>query len=176
MSMNSKPKVFKERELSLCASLFSAYQAIAADVDGSRKHFVEVLQTRTGATQQPAADFAGLIWGSLRLLLAGSPNLQRLVARLILRFAGNFPSELERSFEVLCGFVPTEPAGTVRAAAQTATLQDALKGLGLVAAKLCQHTPGHTALQQAVEVLLRYLSSNTQQSGTVALLPTAVLR
>lgn len=87
---------------------------------------------------------------------AGGDGLQRLAARLIARFAERFPDDLESSCEVLAQLVKARPADTPRSALQTATLQDALEGLGLAAAKLCQLCPGHSVLQEVFELLVRY--------------------
>ena len=87
---------------------------------------------------------------------AGGAGLQRLAARLIPRFVAHFPLELERSAQVLADLVKAQPPDTARSAAETATLQDALEGLGLATAKLCQLSPGHAALQEALELLFRY--------------------
>lgn len=92
---------------------------------------------------------------SKRNLPAGAAGLQRLAARLIPRFAAQFPLELERSAQVLADLVRAQPPDTARSAAETATLQDALKGLGFATAKLCQLSPGHAALQEALELLFR---------------------
>lgn len=88
-------------------------------------------------------------------LPAGGAGLQRLAARLIPRFAAHFPSELERSAQVLAELVKAQPPDTTRSAAATATLQDALTGLGLATAKLCQLAPSHAALHEALGLMFR---------------------
>lgn len=47
--MDSKFRTTKEHELSLCAKLYRAHQALSADAGRSRRHYVEVLQAGTGA-------------------------------------------------------------------------------------------------------------------------------
>lgn len=102
-------------------------------------------------------------------LPTGGAGLQRLAARLIPRFAEQFPVELERSAQVLADLVKAQPPDLARSAAETATLQDALKGLGLATAKLCQIMPGHAALQEALELLFRYVQATCLQAEEVVL-------
>lgn len=47
--MSNKLKRSKERELILCQSLYSAYQALSANPGGSRHAFVQLLQAGSGA-------------------------------------------------------------------------------------------------------------------------------
>ena len=47
--MSNRSKRLKERELCLCQSLYSAYQALSTNPGGSRHAFVQVLQAGTGA-------------------------------------------------------------------------------------------------------------------------------
>lgn len=46
--MNNRWKRSKEPELSLCQSLYCAYQALSANPGGSRHAFVQVLQAGSG--------------------------------------------------------------------------------------------------------------------------------
>lgn len=48
----------------------------------------------------------------------------------------------------------TEPG---RSSVASATLQDALRGLGATIAQLCKLSPGHIALQESTELLFRYI-------------------
>ncbi|KAL3149964.1 hypothetical protein ABBQ38_013324 [Trebouxia sp. C0009 RCD-2024] len=132
--MNNRWKRSKEPELSLCQSLYGAYQALSANPGGSCHAFVRVLQAGSGGA-----------------------GLQRLAARLIPRFAAHFPPELERSAQVLAELVKAHPPDTVRSAAETAALQDALIGLGLATAKLCQLSASHAALQESLGLMFRHV-------------------
>ncbi|KAL0049053.1 hypothetical protein WJX82_005155 [Trebouxia sp. C0006] len=129
----SKPKISKEQEFRLCQALYTAYQSLSSDPSNGHSAFRQVLK-------------AG----------AGGPGQQRLAARLITKFACHFPSDYERSVQVLRDLTKAYTAETVRSATASAILQDALKGLGLTVGELCKLSPGHIALQQTTELLFRH--------------------
>ena len=90
------------------------------------------------------------------LTYVGGAGQQRLAARLITKFAQYFPSDFERSVQVLTVLTKSAAAETARSSTASATLQDALKGLGATTAELCKLSPDHDTLQQTTELLFRY--------------------
>lgn len=69
---------------------------------------------------------------------------------------------------MLTDLVKAQPPDTARSAPDTATLQDALRGLGLATAKLCQISPGHAALQEALELLFRWVKATSCRAPAAA--------
>ncbi|KAL0029006.1 hypothetical protein WJX77_011645 [Trebouxia sp. C0004] len=129
----SKPKISKEQELRLCQALYVAYQRLSSDPSNGYSAFRQILKAGSGGAGQ-----------------------QRLAARLITKFACHFPSDFERSVQVLTDLTKACAAETVRSATASATLRDGLKGLGLTTGELCKLSPGHIALQQTTELLFRH--------------------